>query len=158
MLKYNIRIAIRNLKRNKGSFFINLIGLSTGLTCAILIYLWVNDEINFDKFHKNDKQLYQVMELSNENNINVVHEQTQGLLADVMAKDLPEVQSAVSVMKLADEGLYFTLKTPDKALKAAGIFARTDRILRGRPHHGRPRWLHLRRQRPDVPHVRLRAS
>ena len=123
MLKYNIRIAIRNLKRNKGSFFINLIGLSTGLACAILIYLWVNDEINFDKFHKNDKQLYQVMELSNENNINVVHEQTQGLLADVMAKDLPEVQSAVSVMKLADEGLYFTLKTPDKALKAAGIFA-----------------------------------
>ncbi len=89
MLKHNLLIAIRNLKRHKGSFFINLIGLSTGLACAIIIYLWVDDELNFDKFHAKDKQMHQVMELSKENNINVVHEHTQGLLADAMAKDLP---------------------------------------------------------------------
>lgn len=123
MLKHNILIAIRNLKRHKGSFLINLIGLSTGLACAFMIYLWVNDEMNFDKFHKKDKQLYQVMELSKENDVNVVHDHTQGLLADAMAKDLPEVETAASVMKLADEGFYFTMKTPQKALKAAGIFA-----------------------------------
>ncbi len=123
MIKHNILIAIRNLKRHKGSFLINLIGLSTGLACAFMIYLWVNDEMNFDKFHKKDKQLYQVMELSKENDVNVVHDHTQGLLADAMAKDLPEVESAASVMKLADEGFYFTMKTPQKALKAAGIFA-----------------------------------
>ncbi|MGE5107754.1 MAG: FtsX-like permease family protein [Sphingobacteriales bacterium] len=123
MLRHHLLIAFRNLKRHKGSFFINLIGLSTGLACALLIYLWVSDEVNFDKFHKKDKQLFQVMELSKENNVQIVHEHTQGLLADAMARDLPEVENAVSVMKLADEGFYFTLKTPDKAFKAAGIFA-----------------------------------
>jgi ABC-type antimicrobial peptide transport system permease subunit len=123
MLKHYILISIRSLKRHKGSFFINLTGLSTGIACALLIYLWVNDEMHFDKFHAKDSQLYQVMELSNENNITVVHEATQGLLSDAMAKDLPEVESAVSVMNLENQGLYFNVKTPDKTLKASGIFA-----------------------------------
>jgi len=123
MLKHNLLITIRNLKRHKGSFFINLIGLSTGLACAILIFLWVNDELHFDKFHEKDSQLYQVMELSEENNDKIVHEHTQGLLADAMAKDLPEVESSVPVMNLASEGFYFTVKNQDKAVKAAGMFA-----------------------------------
>ena len=123
MLKHYILISIRSLKRHKGSFFINLIGLSTGIACALIIYLWVNDEMHFDKFHTKDRQLYQVMELSNENNVKVVHEATQGLLSDAMAKDLPEVESAVSVMNLENQGLYFNVKTPDKTLKASGIFA-----------------------------------
>jgi len=123
MLKHYILISIRSLKRHKGSFFINLIGLSTGIACALLIYLWVNDEMHFDKFHAKDSQLYQVMELSNENNIKVVHDATQGLLADAMTKDLPEVELAISVMNLGNQGLSFNVKTPDKTLKAAGVFA-----------------------------------
>lgn len=123
MLKHYFLIVTRNLKRHKGSFSINLIGLSTGLACALLIYLWVDDETRFDKFHTRDKQLYQVMELSTENNTNIVHEHTQGLLADAMATNLPEVELAVSVMNLAKEGFYFNVKTPGKTLKASGIFA-----------------------------------
>ena len=122
MFKHNIIIAIRSLKRHKASFFINLIGLSTGLACAIIIYLWVNDEMSFDKFHANDKQLYQVMELSKENNINVVHNTTQGLLADAMEKDLPEVKLAVPVLNITNAGMTFNIKTKDKILKAEGIF------------------------------------
>ena len=61
MFKHNLLIAFRNLKRYKGSFLINLIGLSTGLACSFLIYLWVNDELHFDKFHEKDSQLFQVM-------------------------------------------------------------------------------------------------
>ena len=60
-------IAYRNIMRHKGSFFINLTGLSTGLACTFLIYLWVTDELRFDKFHKNDSQLFQVIERSTEN-------------------------------------------------------------------------------------------
>src|SRR5689334_21695461 len=98
MLQHNLLIAFRNLKRHKASFFINLIGLSTGLACAFLIWLWVNDELHFDKFHKKDKQLYQVMELSKENGNVLVHDATQGPLAEAMVKDLPEVVNAVPVM------------------------------------------------------------
>ncbi|MBS1509482.1 MAG: ABC transporter permease [Bacteroidetes bacterium] len=123
MLKHQLLIAIRNLRRHKASFIINLVGLSTGLACAILIFLWVNDELHFDAFHANDKNLYQVMELSTENNAKVVHEATQGLLADAMAKDLPEVQAATSIMSLQKEGFLFNVKTPEKTIKKAGIFA-----------------------------------
>jgi hypothetical protein len=61
MIKHNLLIIIRNFKRFKSTFLINLIGLSTGLACALLIYLWVTDELAVDKFHKKDDRLYQVM-------------------------------------------------------------------------------------------------
>ncbi|MFM9947320.1 MAG: ABC transporter permease [Saprospiraceae bacterium] len=123
MLRHNLLLIFRNFKRFKSTFFINLIGLSSGLACALLIYLWVNDELNFDKFHANDAQLFQVIERSEENGQVIIHEATQGPLAEAMAKDLPEVVSAVSVMSLAREGISLTMKNGEKTAKPTGIFA-----------------------------------
>src|SRR5688572_13560165 len=117
MIKHQLLIAIRNLRKYKGSFFINLIGLSTGMACAFLIYLWVNDELIVDKFHSKDKQLYQVMELSTENGNVLVHEHTQGLLAETIKKDLPEVESAIPVFNVSKEGMKFSVKAGDKVVK-----------------------------------------
>jgi putative ABC transport system permease protein len=61
MFKHNLLLSYRNFKRHKGTFLINLAGLSCGLACALVIYLWVNDELSFDKYHVNDSRLYQVM-------------------------------------------------------------------------------------------------
>jgi putative ABC transport system permease protein len=61
MFQNHLLLLFRTFKRYKTSFFINLIGLSAGLTCAIFIYLWLQDEISIDKFHVRDKQLYMVM-------------------------------------------------------------------------------------------------
>lgn len=116
-------IAFRNILRHKGSFFINLIGLSTGLACTFLIYLWVTDELGFDKFHKNDEELYQVLEKSTENGNVIIHEGTQGPLAEAMKKDLPEVVSAVPVMSLDKHGMKISVRIDDKVVKTAGIFA-----------------------------------
>ncbi|RYF86739.1 MAG: ABC transporter permease, partial [Chitinophagaceae bacterium] len=123
MFKHHLLISFRNLQRHKASFFINLIGLSTGLACAFLIYLWVLDERSFDKFHEKDRQLFQVMELSKENNNTVVHETTQGPLAAAMAKDLPEVQTAVPVLSLVKDGMYAQMKSGEKAVRTVGVFA-----------------------------------
>ncbi|MBL7698983.1 MAG: ABC transporter permease [Chitinophagaceae bacterium] len=123
MFRHNLLIAFRNLKRHKGSFLINLVGLSTGLACTFLIYLWVTDELNFDRFHKNDARLYQVMEKSTENGNVIVHESTQGPLAAAMKKDLPEVVAAVPVMSLDKYELKVPLKYEDKVVKTTGIFA-----------------------------------
>lgn len=126
MFKHSFLIAFRNLKRHKGSFFINLVGLSTGLACTFLIYLWVTDELNFDKFHKNDKQLYQVLQRSTENGSVVIHDGTQGPLADAMKNDLPEVTKSVSVMSMYKYGMTTPLKWEEKAAKGYGIFAGTE--------------------------------
>ncbi|MEO0554565.1 MAG: ABC transporter permease [Bacteroidota bacterium] len=61
MYQHNFKIAYRNFFKYKSTFLINLIGLSTGLACALLIFLWVQDERSVDKFHENDDRLYQVM-------------------------------------------------------------------------------------------------
>src|SRR5688572_19789033 len=55
MTRHNLLISFRNFGRNRTAFLINLCGLSTGLVCALLIFLWVADELSFDKFHDKDE-------------------------------------------------------------------------------------------------------
>ena len=61
MIKNYIKIAWRNLVRNKGFAITNLLGLTIGITCTIFIFLWVNDELTFDKFNTKYNSIYQVM-------------------------------------------------------------------------------------------------
>ena len=60
MLKNYFKIALRNISRNKFSSTINIAGLAIGLASAIFIFLYVQDELGFDKFFKNADHLYQV--------------------------------------------------------------------------------------------------
>jgi len=61
MFKNYIIIAWRNLFRHKGFAFTNLLGLTIGITCTMLILLWVKDELTYDKFHTNYTNIYQVI-------------------------------------------------------------------------------------------------
>lgn len=124
MIKNYLKTAWRNVLKSKLTFGINTAGLATGLACFILIGLWVKDELSVDKFHKNDEQLYQVMEVQEANGEISVNPDTQGLLAETMAKDLPEVEKATTFFSLVNEGYEFNLKTPEnKIVKAGAIFA-----------------------------------
>lgn len=60
MIKNYLKVAWRNLTRNKAHTFINIVGLSVGLTCSLLILLWVQSELDIDAFHKNRERLYTV--------------------------------------------------------------------------------------------------
>jgi len=60
MFKNYMKIALRNIKRHKGYSFINIFGLAAGIACCILIFLWVQDEFSYDKFHDNGDNLYLV--------------------------------------------------------------------------------------------------
>ncbi|TDO20655.1 ABC transporter permease [Pedobacter duraquae] len=92
MFQHHLLLAYRNFKRYKSSFFINLIGLSAGLCCTIIIYLWVNDELQMDRFHQYDSRLYQIMENEKLADGIVTAESTSGLLATTLASEMPEVE------------------------------------------------------------------
>ncbi len=62
MLKNYIKIAVRNFMKYKFYTFVNVFGLTVGLSIVFLIGLFVNDELNFDKFHDNTDNLYRVVE------------------------------------------------------------------------------------------------
>ena len=68
MFKNYFKTAFRNLARNKIYSFINIAGLSIGLACAMLIMLYVKDEVSFDRFHKNANNIYRIARKSNGNN------------------------------------------------------------------------------------------
>jgi ABC-type antimicrobial peptide transport system permease subunit len=121
MLQHYLLITLRNLKRHKGSFVINLVGLTAGLACTFLIYLWVNDELHFDTFHK--KELYQVLETNTENGTIQVHDGVQGPLPAAMKRDLPEVADAVGVLSLKHENIFLPIKSGDKVVKSTGLWA-----------------------------------
>lgn len=60
MLKNYLLVTVRNLFKNGFYSLINIVGLAIGITCSILILLWVADETSFDKFHPKADRLYQV--------------------------------------------------------------------------------------------------
>ena len=66
MFKNYFKIAIRNLARNKVSSFINIGGLTVGMTVAMLIGLWIYDELSFDKYHRNYDRIAQIMVKGND--------------------------------------------------------------------------------------------
>ena len=61
MFRNYLKIAWRNLLRNRIYSLINILGLSLGLACAMLIILYVKDEVSFDGFHENGKNIYRVV-------------------------------------------------------------------------------------------------
>jgi putative ABC transport system permease protein len=120
MLRHNLLLFLRNIKRYKGSFFINLIGLSTGLACALLIFLWVQDERSVDAFHENGSRLFRVMENANKDNGIITSVESAGPVAEALAKEFPEIESAVAVAPAAWFGK-FTLSTGNENnVRAAG--------------------------------------
>ena len=125
MLRHTFLLIYRNFQRFRSTFFINLIGLSSGLACALLIFLWVNDELSVDKFHQRDTQLYQVMENQHQADGINTQEGTPGLLAESLAEDLPEIEYAAAVAPAVWFG-DFTMSVANKNVKAPGQFAGKD--------------------------------
>jgi putative ABC transport system permease protein len=60
MFRNYLKLTLRNLRLNKGYFYINLLGLTIGITAFILIVLWIKAETSYDKFHKNANNIYRV--------------------------------------------------------------------------------------------------
>nr|WKN36551.1 ABC transporter permease [Tunicatimonas sp. TK19036] len=126
MFRHNFILTLRNFKRHTSSFTINLVGLSTGLACALLIYLWVNDELSIDKFNEKDSQLYQVMNNRTDDRGITTGETTPALLARTLAEEMPEVESAVAVFPPADHTYKGILSLDETYVKARSKFADHD--------------------------------
>ncbi|HEX5172356.1 MAG TPA: ABC transporter permease [Cyclobacteriaceae bacterium] len=124
MFRHNLLIAYRNFARYKNSFFINLIGLSSGLACVLLIYLWVNDELRMDKFHQHGKQLYQILENVEQDGRIITRRSTCGPMAEGLAEEMPEVQYAVTAT--FDFWNNDLLTVGDNNIKATGKYVSVD--------------------------------
>ena len=95
MLRNYFKIAWRNLFRNKGFSATNLLGLTIGITCTILISLWVKDELTYDKFHTNYNSIYKIYANRDFNNQMFTDENMVLPLASTIKNSIPQIKEAV---------------------------------------------------------------
>ncbi|SNS42297.1 ABC-type transport system, involved in lipoprotein release, permease component [Ekhidna lutea] len=122
MFKHNLLISLRGFKRHKAVFGINLIGLITSLTCVLFSVLWINDELQKDRFHAESDKLFQVhSKFTNVSGITVSRGVT-GLIEPEIETQIPQaVASAVST-----DVHEYTLSINKKGFRVKGRFADFD--------------------------------
>lgn len=125
MIKNYLKIAFRNLKKDKQFTLLNVVGLSAGIACTLLIYLWVHDELSYDKFFDNNNRLYQVMEHRKNSGSQALTDESSGLLSDVIKVQEADVEYAAPVAP-PDWFQKATLTVGDKTIRARGQYAGKD--------------------------------
>lgn len=95
MFKNYLIVAFRSILRNKGFTFINVFGLAVGMACCIILFLFVQYESSFDKFHDKADQIYRVISQNEDDGGVDRFVMTPAPLAPALLQDFPEVQKAV---------------------------------------------------------------
>jgi putative ABC transport system permease protein len=98
MIKNYLKLAWRNLLKDRQFSILNILGLAIGLACSLLIGLWVADELNMEHYNPNDSRLYQVMAFHKTAAGIETGMYTPGILGRAMKTDLPEVENATEVL------------------------------------------------------------
>jgi putative ABC transport system permease protein len=137
MLLNYLKIALRNLWRNKIFSFINIFGLALGMSFSLLIYLWIQDELQVDGFHENNDRLFRMMETQYYDDGKILNTSScPGLLADALKKEIPEVAKAAMTTWDINE----LLSVGEKSNKEKGMYAGADfvemfsyKVLKGNP-------------------------
>jgi len=97
MLKNYFKTALRNLKRQKIYSFINITGLSVGLTCCILIALYIHFELSYDDFHEKADNIYRIIEIETESGKKQNSATIPAPLAPTLSEEFPEIMRVVRI-------------------------------------------------------------
>ncbi len=97
MLKNYLKVAVRNLLRNKGFSAINIFGLAIGMASAMLILLWIRNEVSYDQFHEKKDRIYNAWNRAEFSGELQCWSTTPKVLARTMEKDFPEVEQTTRV-------------------------------------------------------------
>src|SRR5882762_2747919 len=95
MIKNYFKIAFRNIIRHKAYSIINISGLAIGMACSILILLWVQNELSYDRFHKNADQLYRLTCNAGDFKAAV----SPAGMAEGLQREMPEIKATVRLSK-----------------------------------------------------------
>ncbi|MFH1194892.1 MAG: ABC transporter permease [bacterium] len=95
MFKNYLTITLRNLRKYKGYSFINIFGLAVGIAVCILIMLFVQDELNYDRFHEKSDRVFRLCLDARAGEIAEQGVTTCAPLAETLVREIPEVETAV---------------------------------------------------------------
>ncbi|MCK6691009.1 MAG: ABC transporter permease [Thermoanaerobaculia bacterium] len=136
MFRNYLKIAFRHLWGNKTFSFLNLAGLATGIACAALILLWVENELSYNRFHANGDRIYQILNNQTYDGKTYTFAATPGPLRDALVEEIPEMEY-VSRTDWGDENLvtYGDKNFYEESQSVEPDFFRifSFRLLKGKP-------------------------
>lgn len=113
MFKNYFKTAWRNLANNKAYSALNIFGLTTGIVCAALIYLWVEDELTYDDYFSNRDNLYKIKDRQTYDGTTFTFDATPGPLAKAMKSEIPGIKNTArctwgnnNLFSLGDKTIY----------------------------------------------------
>src|SRR5215218_1029861 len=119
MLKNYFKIAWRNLMKNKVFSFINIFGLSVGLTCCMLISLYIYHEVSYDKHHENGDRIYQLGTAFIDDGVEDRGGNTSAPLGRMLQPEYPEIVASTRILQLfRDDKTLLQVKEDDGSLKS----------------------------------------
>ncbi len=95
MISFNLKIAWRNILKNRVFSSVNIIGLALGMACCLAISVFVWNELHYDSFHKNQAAIFRITEKQNQAGTMYNVAVTPGPLAPELQKDFPEIVNTV---------------------------------------------------------------
>ena len=111
MLKNYFKIAWRNLWKNKFLSFINIFGLATGMACSLLIFLFVHDELSYDKYNKDADRIYRVVkDFVNDDGSRLPDATTPPAVAPAMQREIPGIECVTRVFPNWGSNFLYTYK------------------------------------------------
>jgi len=130
MFKNYIKIAWRNIQRNKANSFINIAGLAIGMTCVILIIIYVQDELSYDKFIKNANRIYEVNLNGNLGGQEFLAGTTPPPVGAALVNTFPEIETYTRIFMPGSEGgRYSEANSSEKYFTEENVYAVDSNFL-----------------------------
>ncbi len=142
MLKNYIKIALRNIIRHKGYTFINIFGLATGIICCLLILVYVQDELSYDRYHEKADQIYRIVNSGVIRGNKIEVPLVSGPWGPAMVEEFPEVLKAVRIKppdsrwviehgekRFPEKGLYFADPTFFEVFDVEMVVGNPEHVL-----------------------------
>lgn len=112
MLKNYIVIAIRNVMKHRGYSLLNIVGLAAGLTCCILVALFVREDLSYDAFHTKKDRIARVLTIDNAQGVSSQHVGVSyPALGPALVAAMPEIVDAVRIVSQGKQQFTYGEKT-----------------------------------------------
>ncbi|GHB54881.1 ABC transporter permease [Persicitalea jodogahamensis] len=118
MIKNYFKIAWRNLTRNRLFSLVNIAGLSLGLTCCMLIVLYIKDEVSFDRFQEHKDELYRIQVTFSDENGARTTGSTNAIHGPAFKQEIPEIKEVVRTQSNS-----FVIKKDNELFNQSAVFA-----------------------------------
>jgi len=102
MLKNYLKIALRYIRKNKGYTLINVCGLASGVACCLVVFLYITDELSFDKYHVNKERIYRIATREESPTSTNEAATTCAAFAQVLKDNYPQVEKLARILPVTD--------------------------------------------------------